>query len=236
MTITETTTVAQIAAALPSSVRVFQTHGIDFCCGGRKPLAAVCRAQGLSFAEVSKAIEASGAAPSGADRDWTREPLGALVGHIVSTYHDVLREELPRLQAMAAKIARVHGSKEAFLARIEEIVNELSDDLVSHMQKEELVLFPAIVARESGGQRLGMPLSGPISVMEHDHDHAGDLLSELRQVTSDYTAPDWACGTCRALAHGLAELAASRHVHAHLENNSLFPRALDLVAAYVAGH
>ena len=97
------------------------------------------------------------------------------------------------------------------------------------------MLFPEIVAREAGGQNRGMPLSGPISVMEHEHDHAGDLLFELRQITSDYTAPEWACGTYRALYHGLAELESSMHVHVHLENNILFPRALDLVAAHAAG-
>jgi regulator of cell morphogenesis and NO signaling len=116
MTITENTTVAEIAAALPSSVRVFQRHEIDFCCGGKAPLAAVCRQRGVPFEALVGEIEASVASPV-EDRDWNREPLHVLIDHIVTTYHDVLREELPRLEAMAAKVARVHGAKAAHLPR-----------------------------------------------------------------------------------------------------------------------
>lgn len=231
MTITENTTVAEIASALPSSVRIFQRHGIDFCCGGKKPLAAACREQGLSFEDVSKAIEVASTSAAADGRDWQREPLHMLVTHIVATYHDTLREELPRLQAMAAKVARVHGSKAAHLARLHTLVNELSDDLLAHMDKEEMILFPAIVAREAGSVPYGMPLSGPIHVMEHEHDRAGDALAEMRQITDGYAAPDWACQTFRALYHGLEELESAMHVHVHLENNILFPRALDLVPA-----
>ena len=231
MTITENTTIAELASALPSSVRIFQSHGIDFCCGGRKPLAEACREHGLSFEELSKAIEAAAAAPVPDGRDWQREPLHALVTHIVATYHDTLREELPRLEAMAAKVARVHGSKAAHLARLNTLVQELSDDLLSHMDKEEAILFPAIVAREAGSTAHGMPLSGPIHVMEHEHDRAGDVLAEMRQITGGYVVPDWGCQTFRALYHGLEELESAMHVHVHLENNILFPRALDLVPA-----
>jgi regulator of cell morphogenesis and NO signaling len=229
MTITENTTVAEVASALPASVRIFQRHGIDFCCGGRKPLAAACREHGLSFEELSHAIEAAAASPSADGRNWQREPLHALATHIVSTYHDTLREELPRLEAMAAKVERVHGSKAVHLARLNTLVKELCDDLLSHMDKEEAILFPAIVAREAGSSPHGMPLSGPIHVMEHEHDRAGDLLAEMRQITGGYTPPDWACQTFRALYHGLEELESAMHLHVHLENNILFPRALDLV-------
>jgi regulator of cell morphogenesis and NO signaling len=231
MTITEHTTVGEIASTLPSSVRIFQRHGIDFCCGGRKPLAAACRDRGLSFEDVSNAIETAAAAPKNQDRDWRQEPLHTLVAHIVATYHDTLREELPRLQAMAAKVARVHGSKAPHLARLNTIVTELAEDLSAHMDKEEMILFPAIVALEAGTSQHGMPLSGPIHVMEHEHDRAGDLMADMRRITDGYIAPDWACQTFRALYHGLEELESSMHVHVHLENNILFPRALDIVRA-----
>lgn len=223
MTITENTTIAEIATALPSSVRVFQRHGVDFCCGGKKAIGIVCEEHGLSFEELTGAIVASAADLQPARRDWTREPLSQLIDHIVGAFHDPLREELPRLETMAARVAQVHGAHASYLARIDAIVGELSADLVAHMQKEERVLFPAIRAIEQGQP---VRIGAPINVMEQEHDHAGELLGELRRITEGYEAPEWACQTFRALYHGLAELEASMHVHVHLENNVLFPRAL----------
>lgn len=236
MQISETTTVAEVASMLPSSVRVFQRYGIDFCCGGKAALSAACQAHGVSYNELVGAIEASAQQPAADARDWNREPLHAIVDHIVTAYHDPLREELPRLEAMAAKVHRVHGSKATYLARLDAIVSELSADLQLHMQKEETVLFPGIRAVEAGRGRTPIPISTPITVMEAEHDHAGTLLAELRTITNGYVAPEWACQTFRALFHGLAGLEAAMHVHVHLENNVLFPRALALThAAAVAG-
>lgn len=228
MNITDTTTVADIASAIPSSVRVFQRHGIDFCCGGKIPLALACEEHGLPFGDVVNAIETSALGPQSDQRDWNTEPLHVLIDHIISTYHDPLREELPRLESMAAQVLRVHGGKAAHLTRLDGIVAELSADLRSHIRKEELVLFPAIRAIEEGQARAGVRIEAPITVMEHEHDQAGSLLAELRAITEGYVPPVWACETFRALYHGLSELEAAMHLHVHLENNVLFPRALVL--------
>lgn len=225
MTITETTTVTEIASALPSSVRVFQRHGIDFCCGGKTPLALACEQLGIPFTEVATAIEASAAQPQIEERDWSHEPLPALIDHIITTYHDSLRVELPRLETMATRVARVHGARTPHLSRLEAVVTELSADLLQHMYKEEAVLFPAVRDLASG-RGAGMPITAPITVMEHEHDRAGELLAELRRLTDGYTVPEWACETLRSLYHGLSELESAMHVHVHLENNVLFPRAL----------
>jgi regulator of cell morphogenesis and NO signaling len=231
MTITENTCVAEIAAAVPASVRIFQRYGVDFCCGGKKPLSVVCEEQGLLFADVAAAIEQAAAAPADESRDWTREPLHVLIDHIVSTYHDALREELPRLETMAARVLRVHGGRDPrVLGRIEAIVAELSADLNEHMRKEELVLFRMIRALEQKPATSGGSISAPIRVMEWEHDRAGELLAELRRITGGFDPPRWACETLRALYHGLGELEASMHMHVHLENNVLFPRALRLLA------
>lgn len=228
MNITETTTIAEIASTLPSSVRVFQRHQIDFCCGGKMPLAAACHAQGVPFAEIVDAIETSARAPEQDARDWNAEPLAALITHITSTYHAPLRDELPRLETMASKVAHVHGAKAPHLIRLAAIVAELSGDLRSHMQKEELVLFPAIRMMERRQMQPDLWLDAPIGVMEHEHDRAGALLSELHTMTDGYVSPTWACATLRALYQGLSELEPTMHVHVHLENNVLFPRALAL--------
>ena len=225
MTITETTTIGEIASVFPSSVRVFQRHGIDFCCGGKIPLAVACEEQGLPFAEIASAIEASAAGRAVEERDWNRESLRALIDHIISRYHDSLREELPRLESMAARVSHVHGAKAQQLARLEAIVTELSAELRAHMGGEETTLFPAIRAIEFGGDA-AISISARITVMEREHDRVGALLSELRALTGGYAVPQWACATFRALYHGLEELESAMHVHVHLENNVLFPRAL----------
>jgi regulator of cell morphogenesis and NO signaling len=111
MSVTETVTVAEIATQQPSSIRVFQRFGIDFCCGGKRPLHVVCEDQGLSFHELASALEAAECSPLAGSRDWTTQPLHALIDHIVTTYHDALRAELPRLEALAAKVVAVHGAK-----------------------------------------------------------------------------------------------------------------------------
>lgn len=230
MTITETTTIADIAAAVPSSVRVFQEHGIDFCCGGRKPVGTACEEQGLSFAALSAEIEASRLPADAPRADWAHAPLGAIVDHIIPTYHETLRADLPRIQALASKAAQVHGPRAPHLVRVEGIVEELSDDLLEHMEKEEAILFPAIRAIERG--EVGPEaIATPVAVMEREHDRAGALLAELRRLTEGYVAPAWSCSTLAALYRELAQTEASLHEHVHLENNILFPRALGQAAA-----
>lgn len=230
MTITEQTTVAEIATGIPSSVRVFQQHGIDFCCGGKQPLRHACQERGVSVAEVVSAIDAAAAVRLD-DTDWTRQPLHTLIDHIVITFHDALHQELPRLVAMAAKVARVHGAKAPHLTRLSAIVAELAADLRAHMGKEEAVAFPAICAAERGHGRPAASLALPLTVLEHEHEQAGALLAELHAITDGYTPPAWACATFRALYHGLSELESTMHVHVHLENNVLFPRVRALAVA-----
>jgi iron-sulfur cluster repair protein YtfE (RIC family) len=160
MTITEDMTVADIAWALPSSVRVFQRHGIDFCCGGRTPLVRACRERGVPVATLVQAIEAAAHGPANDERDWNREPLRALIDHIVSTYHDALREELPRLESMAATVARVHGTRASHLARLEMIVSQLSTELGSHMRKEETGALPCDSHARRQATSAGHPSGG----------------------------------------------------------------------------
>ena len=228
MTITETTTVGEIAAALPSSIRVFQRREIDFCCGGKKELANACAEQGLSFNEVVDEITSSALARPEMVTEWSAAPLDALTAHIVRTYHEPLRAELPRLNAMAARVAKVHGGKDPRLGSIALTLSVLSDELQTHMRKEELMLFPIIEAVETGTPA-SMGLDAPVSVMKHEHDRAGALLGELRSLTDEYSPPAWGCATLRALYSGLSELEVTMHVHVHLENNILFPRALRLL-------
>ncbi len=213
--------VGQIAVEHPLATRVFARHGIDFCCGGGKPLEEVCTQRGFEAATILAEIESELAAPSGAEVRWDQAPLGDLVEHILAAYHAPLREELPRLEAMARKVVDVHGDKQPdALPELLSVYLELKADLEQHMAKEEQILFPMI---KSGR---GAMAEGPISVMEREHDSAGNALKRLRELTDGYQVPAEACNTWRALWHGLAALEEALHQHIHLENNILFPRAL----------
>ncbi len=215
------TPIGHIATSAPLATRVFARHGLDYCCGGGSSLASACAERGLDLEQVLAEIEAetSGAAPS--EDDWSQAPLGALIEHILLRYHRPLDEELPRLEAMARKVYAVHGEKDPDrLARMVDVTVALRADLEPHMQKEEQILFPLIV--QGGGATAG----GPVAVMEEEHEAVGRMLRELRELTDDFTPPEGACNTWRALWHGLADLERSLHEHIHLENNVLFPRAL----------
>lgn len=220
MDIDTETTVGRLAAEQPLATRVFARHGIDYCCGGGRPLREVCGEKGLDTERVLDEIKKEMATPDASVERWNEAPLGDLIDHIIRTYHTSLREELPRLGAMALKVRDVHVEKDRRLAELHSVFMGLKAELDEHMVKEERILFPMI---ESGE---GAMAGGPISVMEHEHASAGAALHRLRELTDGYQVPEEACNTWRALWHGLAALEESLHQHIHLENNILFPRAL----------
>jgi regulator of cell morphogenesis and NO signaling len=221
MNINPESKVGQVAAEHPLATRVFARHGIDFCCGGGKPLGEVCAGLGLDAAVVLDEIQHELAAQGRSEVRWDLAPLGDLIEHILGAYHKSLKEELPRLEAMARKVVDVHRDKQPeSLPELLSVYLGLKTELEQHMAKEEQILFPMI----RSGQ--GAATQGPISVMEHEHDSAGNALRRLRELTNDYEVPEEACNTWRALWHGLAALEESLHQHIHLENNVLFPRAL----------
>jgi len=226
-----TKTVGEIAAENPSSVRVFEKYGIDYCCGGKVSLDEACQARGIAAAQVQTDLEQAAAAKPGQDRDWSAAPLPLLIDHIVGTHHVFLKTELPRLRLLLGKVLAAHGSSLAPLVRI---FDGLHAELDAHLAKEEMVLFPMIKNMGSGRPAASHcgSVNNPIAVMEHEHDNAGRALEGMRQVTHDYTLPANACNTYRALFSGLQELEADLHRHIHLENNILFPRAAQLECAF----
>jgi regulator of cell morphogenesis and NO signaling len=235
MDIRSTTQVAEVAAAHPATIRVFQRHGVDFCCGGKRPLGEVCGEQGLAFEALKGDLEQAIAGAPPDERSWRDAPLAELVQHIVDRYHVWLRAELPRLGAMMDKVLGVHGARHAELAAVAHTFRALVDDLGPHMMKEERVLFPFIVRLEAGAAHGQAPEEGcfgtvenPIRVMEADHEAVRELLLRLRGHTSGFTPPEDACNTYRGLYHGFGELERELHEHIHIENNVLHPRALEL--------
>lgn len=215
------TSVGNLATEHPLATRVFARHGIDYCCGGGIALTVACEKKGLDaevvLAEIQKELDGA----TTTEQRWDEAPLDDIITHLLVTYHRPLDEELPRLMAMAEKVLQVHRDKAPeTLPELVSVYGALKSELEEHMAKEEQILFPMI----QRGQ--GAMADGPISVMEHEHVIAGNALRRLRELTNDYTVPDEACNTWRALWHGLKALEESLHEHIHIENNVLFPRAL----------
>ncbi len=225
-----TTSVGQYVVERPSRARLFEQLGIDYCCGGREPLASACEKKGLDPRMVLDAIEREDAkSPVGEPRDWSRASLTELADHIESEHHSTLREELPRLSSMIERLVEAQGRRHSELLRCREVFGSLRRELESHMAKEEQILFPMIRDLEASATLPDFhcgSLRNPIRVMEHEHDDVALALSRLRELTANYTPPDDACNTYRAAFAGLAELEADLHRHIHKENNILFPRAV----------
>jgi regulator of cell morphogenesis and NO signaling len=229
MQITAESKVADIAAASPATIKVFQRHHIDFCCGGKMPLAEACSRHAVDpGALLAELRSAQSSAPD--PTDWRVETLAALTAHIQERYHVPLRLELPRLAAMLAKVVDRHGERLPEALPLRQTFEDLSSELIEHMAREDAVLFPLIVELEAGNE----PDAGPASTawirqivekMVAEHDAAGAALRAMREMTGDYTPPEWACPTLLGLYHGLAELEREMQVHVHLENAILFPRA-----------
>jgi regulator of cell morphogenesis and NO signaling len=235
MTITPDTTVAAIATELPATIRVFERHHIDFCCGGRVPLAKACGDKGIDVDTLLGDLRLAAAEPS-PEPNWNDRTLTALVDHILERFHGPLRVELQRIDAMLTKVIDRHGDHlPETLLPLRETYRALREELLDHMWREEKVLFPVVSALENG-TALSLPdaaawIASPIAAMEAEHAEAGDALKRLRELTNGYTPPEWACPTFRGLYYGLAQLESEMHIHVHLENDVLFPRAARLAKA-----
>jgi len=203
----------EIAISLPGATAVFRRHKLDFCCGGAESLEGAARRKGLDPAPI--AAELAQLAPQPGALPDSVEDLVAL---IVERYHAVHRRELPELRKLAARVEAVHAGHAEVPAGLAELLGRLQGELESHMQKEEQVLFPLMLA---GGHPM---ITHPIAMMRHEHDTAGEDLSAVTALTHDMTPPDGACNSWRALYAGLAKFAEDLTEHVHIENNILFPR------------
>ncbi len=228
----ETATIGEIVATDFRAAGVFERFGIDFCCGGRRSLADACATAAVDPKTVEAALHDLPPRSAADESDATNWRLDRLVDHIVSTHHAYTRTALGSIARYLAKLVEVHGSRHPELARIAVSWDQVARDLQQHMMKEERVLFPYI--REltaAGGGPLACPfgtVENPIRMMEREHQEAGDELRLIRELTHGYTAPADGCATYRACFEELAHFERDLHRHVHLENNVLFPKAVEL--------
>jgi regulator of cell morphogenesis and NO signaling len=233
--------VGEIAAREPASARVFERYQIDFCCCGSLPVAEACSQRGLDpaalLAEIGQESSGTGAESS---IDWQKASLGQLIDHILGSHHVYLKTSLPRIRTMADRVAAKHAQRHGdFLKPLAEVIAALQAELDSHLMKEEVVLFPLIRGIEEANKS-AQPLAAkhcgavgnPIRFMMMEHDSAGEALTHLRALTAGFVPPDDACSTFRAPYFELGQMERDLHRHIHLENNILFPRAIELEAAF----
>ena len=222
-------TLAEVVVQYPPAVRVFEELGIDYCCGGDRPVSDAVSALHISLDAPAERIDSACAAPEPDERDWSTASLTELADYIEAKHHAYLRSELPRLSDVCRRVLDAHRARHGdILAPLQETFEGLRSELEAHMMKEENVLFPMIRAREaSADQEIGgFPIEAPISVMRAEHDSAGEALETMRDITSNYSLPDDACPSYRDLYLSLQNLERDLHRHIHLENNILFPRAI----------
>ena len=226
--ITIDNTLAEVAKELPASLRILESFGLDYCCGGNRPLGSACQTAGIDPQIVLDALRTS---ESGPEPEWASMNLVELVDQIEATHHAYLHDELDRLSALLEKVSSKHGATHPELLEARAIYEKLSGDLKPHLAKEERVLFPMIrtLATSSDAPMFHCgSLSNPISMMMLEHDETGELLAQLRDVTNGYDTPSDGCRSFRALYEGLAELESDTHLHVHKENNLLFPAVIAL--------
>lgn len=225
-------TVGEIVTRKPGLARVFEQLGIDYCCGGKVPLADACRERSIDPQRVIKILEDKRQEiDNQAAVDVSSMSLTELADHIEQTHHVYLKSELPRLCAMTEKVASVHGERDQRLTTVRDTFIGLANELSSHMMKEEGILFPMVRQLDSGADTTAShcgTIAAPINQMEAEHADAGIALAQLQSLTDGHAAPEWACNTYRALLDGLQNFEYDLHQHIHKENNVLFPRAIEL--------
>jgi len=241
MSTTAEKTVRELALENPAATRVFEKLGIDYCCGGNKSLEEACHTVNLPMDEVLDSLKMAeqSARAVQKDRNSPTELLADLIAHIKNTHHKYTREEMARLGPLFDKVCSVHGNNHPELLQVRASFQGLTQELTMHMMKEEMVLFPYIVRMEESviqKEPVVPPPFGtvqnPVSMMEHEHDSAGNALRAMREASCGYAAPGDACISFQTLYKALADFEADLHQHIHLENNILFPRAIAMEKAH----
>lgn len=224
-------TIGEIVAQDYRTAGVFKRFGIDFCCGGKRPLQETCAEKGIDAALVEQELSALQQQPTALQTSYQDWSADFLADYIVNRHHAYVRKAIPEITSFAEKVARVHGKRHPETLEIFYNWQALASEFTSHLLKEENILFPYIKQLANHNGNMPPPfgtVQNPVRMMEMEHEDAGELMRTIRTLSSDFTPPEDACTTYRVLFSFLAEFEADLHEHIHLENNILFPKAIEL--------
>jgi regulator of cell morphogenesis and NO signaling len=229
------TTIGEIVAADFRTAKVFETHGIDFCCGGKVALATICSEKGFDLATIIRELEEVQNTPADRSQNYSSWTLPFLADYIVNTHHAYLKENDAQIAAYARKIAGVHGAHHPEVIEIAAIFDKIATDMTAHLKEEEEVFFPALkradAARISGATPEAKDrdtIRTSLLRLHREHEEIGDAVHSIRHLAKDYAIPGDVCNTFMVTYQKLKEFEDDLHKHVHLENNILFPKAADL--------
>jgi regulator of cell morphogenesis and NO signaling len=222
--------VKDIVNKFPKSSDIFKKYRIDFCCGGNIPLVDAISALSIDtdsiMADLKVAYEKFANVETNPEV-WTESDTNTIIDHVISQYHRPLEEELTALSPYVTKISRVHGDNHPELLKVNELFYEFKKEMLEHCAKEEEVVFPLIRKLANNEVEDRAAASAQIIELEKEHDAAGAILMQIRELTSDFALPVDACGTYTLVFKRLEELEGQTFMHVHLENNILFPRYIN---------
>jgi regulator of cell morphogenesis and NO signaling len=229
------TKVKDIAISNPAARQVLEDAGLDYCCGGGKSLHDACLHADVTTEEILERLRENGTNMRFDELNWTAAPLADLTLHIREKHHRYVREAITRVGNLLNKVKAKHEENHPEISEIQRLFTEVGKEMIMHMQKEEQILFPYIDALEKARKVNGtleppffQTVRNPIHAMMKEHDAAGELVRQIRQASCEYVPPGDACTSYGALYQDLREFEADLHQHVHLENNILFPRAVEM--------
>jgi len=229
-----TKSLAQIVNNNHRAASVFEKYHLDFCCKGKRSLQQACEEIDIRVEDVVADLATTEQSSDKVTIDYSKFPLNQLTAYIVTTHHGYIKKESPQILSYLQKVASKHGDRHPEMFKVLELFAAVKEEMELHMQKEEHVLFPRIGeiekwVDEGNEMRINHTyLQAPINMMEQEHDHAGELLAEINKLTNNYMPPLDACTTFKLSFAALQAFEMDLHQHVHLENNILFPRALQL--------
>lgn len=228
-------TLGEIATKDLRKAEVFKKYGLDFCCGGKKTVKEACAEKGIDVAQVERELQEADKNPTTRPLPYNDWGLDFLADYIVNTHHSYVRKSLPDLRGYALKVAQVHGDRHPELIPIYKLVEEVNKEMTEHQVKEEKILFPFIKELVHAKDRSQSPsvaqfgsVENPIHMMEDEHEHVGKCMEDIRTLSNNYTLPGDACASYSLLFKMLNDFEEDLHIHIHLENNILFPKAIAL--------
>lgn len=233
----ETDTMGTIVAQNVRAALVLDRYGLDFCCGGGKTLEEACRETGVSAAEVVGEIQALEQTNGTNTTNPAELKLDELTRYIEKVHHRYTEDTTTLVRKNLEKLEAVHGARHPELSEIKKIFAEMSGHMAVHMKKEELMLFPYIrklvnAGKEAAGKAVFGSVASPVAAMMNDHENEGERLKELAKLTDQYNVPSDGCDTYRATYAAMRDFEKDMHMHIHLENNVLFPGAIELENRY----